>query len=43
MQRNILIVEDEDILREIVKDYLLHDGYEVHLIILDIMLPKLDG
>lgn len=61
MQKTILIVEDEDILREIVKDYLLHDGYkvleatsgtealsifeehEVHLIILDIMLPKLDG
>lgn len=61
MQRTILIVEDEDILREIVKDYLLNDGYEVleatdgkealsifeehevHLIILDIMLPELDG
>lgn len=61
MPKTILIVEDEDILREIVKDYLLHDGYkvleatsgtealsifeehEVHLIILDIMLPKLDG
>ncbi|RAS91768.1 DNA-binding response regulator [Priestia endophytica] len=61
MQRNILIVEDEDILREIVKDYFLSEGYEVleardgkealsrfkehdvHLIILDIMLPELDG
>ena len=61
MQRTILIVEDEDILREIIKDYLLNEGYqvleavdgkdaltlfenhEVHLIILDIMLPKLDG
>ncbi|MDZ5608718.1 response regulator transcription factor [Bacillus pseudomycoides] len=61
MQRKILIVEDEDILREIVKDYLLNEGYEVleatdgkealsifeehevHLIILDIMLPELDG
>ncbi|MFJ8527468.1 response regulator transcription factor [Bacillus sp. NPDC094106] len=61
MQKTLLIVEDEDILREIVKDYLLHDGYkvleatngtealaifeehEIHLIILDIMLPKLDG
>lgn len=61
MQKTILIVEDEDILREIVKGYLLHDGYkvleatsgtealsifeehEVHLIILDIMLPELDG
>ncbi|MEK0221758.1 response regulator [Bacillus proteolyticus] len=53
--------EDEDILREIMKDYLLNEGYnvleaidgkealpifeehEVHLIILDIMLPELDG
>lgn len=61
MQKTILIVEDEDTLREIVKDHLLHDGYkvleatsgtealsifeehEVHLIILDIMLPELDG
>lgn len=29
MQKTILIVEDEDILREIVKDYLLNEGYEV--------------
>jgi DNA-binding response OmpR family regulator len=61
MQRTILIVEDEDILCEIMKDYLLNEGYnvleaidgkealsifeehEVHLIILDIMLPELDG
>ncbi|MES9784543.1 response regulator transcription factor [Bacillus thuringiensis] len=61
MERTILIVEDEDILREIMKDYLLNEGYkvleaidgkealstfeehEVHLIILDIMLPELDG
>ncbi|HDR7659531.1 MULTISPECIES: response regulator [Bacillus] len=61
MQRTILIVGDEDILREIMKDYLLNEGYnvleamdgkealsifeehEVHLIILDIMLPELDG
>lgn len=61
MQKTILIVEDEDILREIIKDYLLNEGYqvleaadgkaaltlfqdhEVHLIILDIMLPELDG
>ncbi|MEK5037034.1 response regulator transcription factor [Sporosarcina sp. FSL K6-3457] len=61
MQKTVLIVEDEDILREIVKDYLLNEGYEVleavdgnealdifeehevHLIILDIMLPELDG
>ncbi|WP_155590484.1 response regulator transcription factor [Lysinibacillus cavernae] len=61
MQKKILIVEDEDILREIAKDYLLNEGYEVleavngnealaifekhevHLIILDIMLPEFDG
>ncbi|MGE7624920.1 response regulator transcription factor [Viridibacillus sp. NPDC096237] len=58
---DILIVEDEDILREILKDYFLNEGYsvleatngeealkvfqenELSLIILDIMLPKLDG
>ncbi|GGA11650.1 DNA-binding response regulator [Paenibacillus marchantiophytorum] len=61
MQKTILIVEDEDILREIIKDYFLNEGYqvleaadgkaaltlfqdhEIHLIILDIMLPELDG
>lgn len=61
MKKTILIVEDEDILREIIKDYLLNAGYlvieatdgkvalslfqenEIHLIILDIMLPELDG
>ncbi|MGG0731331.1 response regulator transcription factor [Bacillus paramycoides] len=57
----VMIVEDEDILREILKDYFLNEQYkvleaidgkealslfeseEVHLVILDIMLPKLDG
>ncbi|BFH69874.1 DNA-binding response regulator [Paenibacillus dendritiformis] len=61
MSRTILIVEDEQILREIMKDYLFNEGYEVleagdgkqalslfhehevDLIILDIMLPELDG
>ncbi len=61
MSRTILIVEDENILREIMKDYLLEEGYrvieavdgkqaislfqeyEVDLILLDIMLPHLDG
>jgi len=61
MTKKILIVEDEPILREIMKDYFLEDGYEVleasdgkqalalfeeheaNLIILDIMLPELDG
>lgn len=57
----VLIIEDEDILREILKDYFMNAGYsvleakdgeealqvfqenELSLIILDIMLPKLDG
>ncbi|MBP1967697.1 response regulator transcription factor [Paenibacillus aceris] len=61
MKKTILIVEDEDILREIIKDYLMNEGYlvleaadgkealllfhanDVHLIMLDIMLPELDG
>lgn len=61
MAKNILIVEDEDILREILKDYFLSEQYvvfeardgkealvvfeeeEVDLVILDIMLPELDG
>ncbi|MDZ5605702.1 response regulator transcription factor [Bacillus pseudomycoides] len=61
MTKTILIVEDEDILREILKDYFLNEQYkvleardgkealvlfeeeEVHLVILDIMLPELDG
>lgn len=29
MSKTILIVEDEDILREIMKDYLLEEGYRV--------------
>jgi two-component system, OmpR family, response regulator len=61
MQRNILIVEDEQKLREITVDYFKNEGFhvfeaengqqaidlfkeeEIHLIILDIMLPELDG
>ncbi|MEH6995895.1 response regulator transcription factor [Neobacillus drentensis] len=61
MQSKILIVEDETILREIAKDYLIKEKYEVYeatdgeqalalfeeylfdLIILDIMLPAVDG
>ncbi|HAM79255.1 response regulator transcription factor [Ornithinibacillus bavariensis] len=61
MRETILIVEDEDILREISKDYFLDAGYKVlearngtealtlfgslhvDLVILDIMMPELDG
>ncbi|MGG1518434.1 response regulator transcription factor [Paenibacillus oryzisoli] len=61
MPKTILIVEDQQILREIMKEYLSDEGYrvleagdgnqalelfqahEVDLIILDIMLPELDG
>jgi len=57
----ILVVEDEDILREVIMDYLIEDGYQVleaadgekalelfqsnsvDLVILDIVLPKVDG
>ncbi len=57
----ILVVEDEDILREVLLDYLTEEGYgvleaangeqalelfesnSVDLVILDIVLPKLDG
>ncbi|SPT80745.1 two component transcriptional regulator [Niallia circulans] len=59
--KTILIVEDEDILREISKDYFIDAGYDVleakdgkealaifekanvDLIVLDIMMPRLDG
>lgn len=61
MSKTILLVEDKLLLREIIKDYFLNEGYavleagdgkqalalfdqhEVQLIILDIMLPELDG
>ncbi|WP_156990237.1 response regulator transcription factor [Caproicibacter fermentans] len=61
MMYKILVVEDEDILREVIVDYLIADGYQVleaadgekaieqfhsnpvDLVILDIVLPKLDG
>jgi len=61
MVQTILIVEDEPILREIIKDYFINEGFEVleaangkealelfqensaDLIILDIMLPEVDG
>ncbi|MNM82161.1 Transcriptional regulatory protein WalR [compost metagenome] len=61
MSKTILIVEDKLLLREILKDYMLNEGYDVleagdgkqamalfeqhpvDLILLDIMLPELDG
>ena len=61
MAKTILIVEDQQVLREIMKEYMTDEGYnvleacdgrqalelfqehEVHLVILDIMLPELDG
>lgn len=61
MSETVLIVEDEKILREILKDYFLNEQYQVleardgkealtlfeeekiDLVILDIMLPELDG
>ncbi|CAG7627838.1 Sensory transduction protein regX3 [Paenibacillus solanacearum] len=61
MPKTILIVEDQQVLREIMKDYLSDEGYrvleasegsqalklfqehEIDLIILDVMLPELDG
>src|SRR4051794_29994147 len=61
MTQTILIVEDQQVLREIISEYLSDEGYrvleandgnealalfqehEVNLIILDIMLPELDG
>ncbi|WP_345788134.1 response regulator transcription factor [Desulfitobacterium hafniense] len=57
----VLVVEDEDILREVIVDYLVENGYQaleaadgekalelfhansVDLVILDIVLPKVDG
>ena len=58
----ILIVDDEELIREVLKEYALHEKYEVveaangkealnkikqdkdiKIIILDIMMPKMDG
>ncbi|MCI8330909.1 MAG: response regulator transcription factor [Bacilli bacterium] len=58
---NILVVDDEMLIRNVIKDYLENEGYEIYeaengqeairvykeekidLIILDIMMPKMDG
>lgn len=58
---NLLIVDDEILIREVVKEYALHEGYQIYeasngiealqiikqseidCLILDIMMPKLDG
>ena len=60
--QKILVVDDEDRMRKLVRDFLVHDGYtvceaadgeealtvfyrekDIALIILDVMMPKLDG
>ncbi|MBR2532125.1 MAG: response regulator transcription factor [Lachnospiraceae bacterium] len=60
--KKILVVDDEDRMRKLVRDFLVHDGYIVYeaadgeealnvfyqekdiaLIILDVMMPKMDG
>lgn len=61
MGKKVLIVEDEFRIREVVSDYFIQDGWEVHeaengsdalswfdslypdLVILDIMMPRIDG
>lgn len=61
MSKRILVVEDEELMRNIVKDFFEEEGYEVieaadgqealekvdenelDLILLDIMIPKIDG
>lgn len=61
MGKTVLVVEDQQVLREIIKEYLTDEGYrvleagdgvqaldlfrehEISLVILDIMLPELDG
>lgn len=58
---NILIVDDEELIRNVIKDYLEYEGMNIHeaengiealrvfkeekidLVILDIMMPKMDG
>ncbi len=58
---NVLIVDDEKLIRDVIKEYSLYEGYHVYeaedgqeaikiveninidVIILDIMMPKLDG
>jgi len=60
-KEKILIVDDEDRIREMIKEYISAEGYEIHeaadgvealnlfkkytysLIVLDIMLPQIDG
>lgn len=61
MSKTILIVEDEKQIRQIIKDFFLHEGFDiieakdgkeglelfesnkVDLVLLDIMMPKIDG
>ena len=57
----ILVVDDEELIRNVIKEYLINDSYEVDeadngleaiemaknnnydLIVMDIMMPKMDG
>ena len=58
---NLLIVDDEKLIREVIKEYALNENYKVYeaengiealkvieevnidIIVLDIMMPKMDG
>ena len=58
---NVLIIDDEDLIRDVVKEYCLNENYKVFeasngiegldilenedidIIVLDIMMPKMDG
>ena len=61
-KRKILVVDDEERMRKLVRDFLVRDGYavieaadgeealekfyadrDISLLILDVMMPKLDG
>ena len=43
LMQKILVVEDDIDIQDILKNHLTDAGYEVHLVLLDILLPKIDG